>query len=263
MVSAVQEKPEVACVPGFSLAGKTALVTGASRGIGKAIALALARAGADVAVSCNTGGQLAEQVRDLIREIGPHAESYAHSIANPAEVQKLHDEVVRDFGQVDILVNNAGITCDRSFKKMTLEMWNTVMKVDLDGVFLVTKQFIDPMAERCWGRVINISSMVAEIGSFGQANYAAAKAAVIGFTKALAREYARKGVTVNAVAPGYTKTQMMEGIPEAALDAVVKATPVGRLGEPDEIAAGVIYLASPAAAFVTGQVLDINGGYAM
>jgi 3-oxoacyl-[acyl-carrier protein] reductase len=245
------------------LSGRIVVVTGASRGIGKAIALALAGAGADVAVSCNTGGTLAESVRDTIRDMGQKSEFYAHNIADPAEVEKLHAEIIRDFGQVDILVNNAGITRDKSFKKMTKDMWDTVINVDLNGVFLVTKQFIDEMAERGWGRVINISSMTGEHGNFGQANYAAAKAALIGFTKALAREYARKAVTLNAVAPGFIKTQMIEQVPEAALNQILNATPVGRLGKPEEVAAGVVYLASDAAAFITGHVLDINGGYAM
>lgn len=247
----------------LSLAGKTALVTGASRGIGRAIALGLAKAGANVAVSCNTAGKLAEEVRDEIRKLGRKAEAYAHNVADPAEVEKLHVEVRHDLGPVDILINNAGITRDKSFKKMTKEMWDTVMKVDLDGVFLVTKQFLDEMAERGWGRVINISSVIGEVGNFGQSNYAAAKAAVIGFTKALAREYARKGVTVNAIAPGFIRTEMTEAVPQAALDAVIQVTPVGRLGTPEEVAAGVAYLASDAAAFITGHVLDINGGYAM
>jgi 3-oxoacyl-(acyl-carrier-protein) reductase len=272
MTTTVLEKNETVAVPEpgaapveptFSLIGKKALVTGASRGIGRAIALALAQAGADVAVSCNTGGALAEQVRDLIRKMGRKAESYAHNLVDPAEVEKMHAEVIRDFGHVDILVNNAGITRDKSFKKMTKEMWDTVLDVDLGGVFLMTKQFIDEMAERGWGRVINISSVIGEVGNFGQANYAAAKAAVIGFTKAVAREYARKGVTVNAVAPGFIKTQMTEVVPEVALEMVIKATPVGRLGAPEEVAAAVVYLASDPAAFITGHVLDINGGYAM
>jgi 3-oxoacyl-(acyl-carrier-protein) reductase len=249
--------------PTSSLVGKTAFVTGASRGIGKAIALALAEAGADVAVSCNTGGALAEHVRDTIRELGRKSEYYAHNITEPAEVEKMHAEIIRDFGHVDILVNNAGITRDKSFKKMTKEMWDSVMNVDLTGVFLVTKQFIDEMAERGWGRIVNISSVIGEHGNFGQANYAAAKAALIGFTKSLAREYARKNVTVNAVAPGFIKTQMTEQVPQAALDTVINMTPVGRLGTPGEVAAGVVYLASDAAAFITGHVLDINGGYAM
>ena len=249
--------------PIFSLEGKVAFVTGASRGIGKAIAMALADAGADVALSCNTGGALAAEVCGLIRDEGHKAQFYAHSIADPLAVQAMHDEIVRDFGRIDILVNNAGITRDKSFKKMTKEMWDSVMNVDLTGVFLVTKQFIDEMAERGWGRIVNISSVIGEHGNFGQANYAAAKAALIGFTKSLAREYARKNVTVNAVAPGFIKTQMTEQVPQAALDTVINMTPVGRLGTPEEVAAGVVYLASDAAAFITGHVLDINGGYAM
>jgi 3-oxoacyl-[acyl-carrier protein] reductase len=264
MTATLLEKPEESLMPmGFDLTGRTALVTGASRGIGKAIALALAQAGADVAVSCNTAGSLAEEVCDTIKDMGRKSAFYAHSIDNAAEVEKLHAEVIRDFGQVDILINNAGITRDKSFKKMTKELWDTVMQVDLDGVFLVTKQFIDGMADRGWGRVINISSVIGEVGNFGQANYAAAKAAIIGFSKALAREYARKGVTVNAVAPGFIKTEMTAAVPEAALEIVTKATPVGRLGKPEEVAAGIVYLCSDQAAFVTGHVLDINGGYAM
>ncbi len=254
---------ETAQKPNLSLEGKTAFVTGASRGIGRAIALALAEAGADVAVSCNTGGNLAAEVRDAIREMGHKAEFYAHSIADPAEVEKMHKEVIRDFGKIDILVNNAGITRDRSFKKMTRELWDEVINTDLTGVFLVTKQFIDEMAERGWGRVINISSVIGEVGNFGQVNYAAAKSALFGFTKALAREYARKGITVNAVAPGFIKTRMTEGVPPAALEAVTSATPLGRLGEPEEVAVGVVFLASTAASFITGHVLDINGGFAM
>ncbi len=259
----VEASAESVRVPTFDLRGKTAFVTGASRGIGKAIALALAQHGADVAVSCNTGKEAAQLVCDEIRKLGRKSEVYAHSIADADEVQKMHEEIIRDFGKVDILVNNAGITQDKSFKKMTKEMWDTVVNTDLTGVFLVTKQFIDEMAERKWGRVINISSVIGEVGNFGQANYAAAKAALFGFSKALAREYARKNVTVNAVAPGFIKTGMTAKVPQAGLDTVIGMTPVGRLGEPEEVAAGVVYLASEPAAFVTGAVLDINGGFAM
>ena len=146
---------------------------------------------------------------------------------------------------------------------MTLEMWDAVLEVNLTGLFHVTKQFIDDMGQRGWGRVINISSIVGETGNFGQANYAAAKAGVIGFTKTLAREYAKKGVTVNAIAPGFIKTRMMQGIPDKALQSVIDMTPVGRLGEPNEIASGVAFLASPASSYITGHVLDINGGMRM
>jgi 3-oxoacyl-(acyl-carrier-protein) reductase len=250
-------------VTDFSLEGKTALVTGGSRGIGKAVALALAARGANVGLTCLTGCKFAEDVRGQIRDLGRRAEYFSHDVGDALEVSKLAAEVIDALGGVDILVNNAGITRDRSFKKMTQEMWDTVIAVDLTGVFTVTKQFIDEMADRGWGRVINISSIVGEVGNFGQANYAAAKAGIIGLTKTLAREYARKGVTVNAIAPGFIRTRMVQDMPEKALEAVINMTPVGRLGEPAEVAAGVAFLASPAASYITGHVLDINGGMSM
>jgi NAD(P)-dependent dehydrogenase (short-subunit alcohol dehydrogenase family) len=250
-------------VPSFDLTGKKAFVTGSSRGIGRAVALALAHAGADVAISCNTGGDSALEVCSAVREMGHKAQYYAHNVALESEIEAMCAEVKRDFGTIDILVNNAAINRDRTFKKLTKEAWDEVITTDLTSVFLVTKQFIDEMADRGWGRVINMSSMSGEIGIYGQANYAAAKAGQIGLTKTLAREYARKGVTVNAIAPGFTKTRMTEGIPDKAMDAVLAATPLGRMAEPAEIAAGVIYLAAPSSGFVTGIVLDINGGYAM
>lgn len=258
----VEAEPRIS-VPDFSLEGKTALVTGGSRGIGKAIALALASQGADVGLTCFTGCKFAEDVRGQIRDLGRRAEYFAHDVGDAGEIAKLAGEVTDVLGGIDILINNAGINRDRSFKKMTQEMWDTVLAVDLTGVFAVTKQFIDSMAERGWGRVINISSIVGELGNFGQANYAAAKAGVIGLTKTLAREYARKGVTVNAIAPGFIRTRMLQDMPEKALDAVVNMTPVGRLGEATEVAAAVAFLASPAASYITGHVLDVNGGMAM
>jgi 3-oxoacyl-[acyl-carrier protein] reductase len=261
--AAAPEVEQRIAVPDYSLEGKTALVTGGSRGIGKAVALALAARGADVGVTCLTGCKFAEDVRAAIRDLGRRAEYFAHDVGDSAEVVRMAAEVNDMLGGIDILVNNAGITRDRSFKKMTQEMWDAVIAVNLTGVFVVTKQFVDGMADRGWGRVINISSIVGEVGNFGQANYAAAKAGVIGLTKTLAREYAPKGVTVNAVAPGFIKTRMLQDVPEKAIEAVINMTPVGRLGEPVEIAAGVAFLASPAASYITGHVLDINGGMAM
>jgi 3-oxoacyl-(acyl-carrier-protein) reductase len=259
----LEVEPQRFTVPTLSLAGKTALVTGGSRGIGKAVALALAAQGADVGLTCFTGCKFAEDVRAQIRDLGRRAEYFAHDVGDANEVVKLAAEVADSLGNVDVLVNNAGITRDRSFKKMSQEMWDAVLAVNLTGVFVVTKQFIDGMAERGWGRVVNISSIVGEVGNFGQANYSAAKAGVIGLTKTLAREYARKGVTVNAVAPGFIKTRMLQDVPEKAIEAVVNMTPVGRLGEAVEVAAAVAFLASPAASYITGHVLDVNGGMAM
>src|SRR5208337_4361904 len=183
--------------PDFSLVGKKAYVTGGSRGIGRAVALSLASAGADVAIGCNTGSAAVEEVCQAIRQAGRKAEYYPHDLSRPDEIARACGEVLETFEGIDILVNNAGITRDRSFKKMAAPDWDEVIDTNLTSVFHVTKQFIDQMADRGWGRVVNISSVVGKIGNFGQANYAAAKAGMIGLTKTLAREYARKGITVN------------------------------------------------------------------
>src|SRR3954464_13829596 len=246
--------------PSFSLLGKNAFVTGASRGIGRACALTLAAAGADVAVASSPSGvDAAESVCREIREMGSKSQAYAFDVGARGAVETMCARVNGDFETVDVLINNAGVTRDGLFRKMDRGAWDEVINTNLSSVFDITQRFIDGMAARGWGRVINISSIVGRIGNFGQANYAAAKAGLIGFTKTLAREYARKGVTVNAVAPGFIRTRMMDGIPEKGLEAVRAMTPVGRLGDPMEIGAGVLFLASPSAAFVTGHVLDING----
>ncbi len=251
-------------LPGFNLQGRKAFVTGASRGIGRACALTLASAGADIALGSSTAGaDSAEAVCREIRAMGRRAETYTFDVGARRDVETTCARVLHDFQGIDILVNNAGITRDRSFRKMERETWDEVINTNLNGVFDVTRVFIDPMAARGWGRVINVSSIVGRIGNYGQANYAAAKAGLIGLTKTLAREYASKAVTVNAIAPGFVKTRMMDGVPEAVLKSVIDITPVGRLGDPMEIGASVLYLASPAAGFVTGHVLDINGGMAM
>ncbi|HXJ19997.1 MAG TPA: beta-ketoacyl-ACP reductase [Polyangia bacterium] len=249
---------------GFSLIGKKVFVTGASRGIGRACALTLAAAGADIAVGASpTGTERAESVCDEIRQMGRTAHAYAFDIASPADVAGMCNRIEDELEGIDVLVNNAGVTRDGLFRKMDRAAWDTVINTNLSSVFDVTQRFIEPMASRGWGRIINISSIVGRIGNFGQTNYAAAKAGLIGFTKALAREYARKGVTVNAIAPGFVRTRMLDGVPEKALQSVLAVTPVGRFAEPMEIGASALYLASPAASFVTGHVLDINGGMAM
>jgi 3-oxoacyl-[acyl-carrier protein] reductase len=218
----------------FSLLGKKAFVTGGSRGIGRACAVALAAAGADVAVgSSASGADLAEDLCRELRGSGRRAECYDFDVTAPNEVADACARMAADFDGIDILVNNAGVTRDRSFKKMDRDSWDTVIETNLTAVYEVTRGLIDGMAARGWGRVVNVSSIVGRVGNFGQANYAAAKAGLIGLTKTLAREYARKGVTVNAVAPGFVKTRMLDGIPDNAMQAVLGQTPVGRLGEPD------------------------------
>jgi NAD(P)-dependent dehydrogenase (short-subunit alcohol dehydrogenase family) len=265
MTVAESASPEVMLpILSFSVFGKKAFVTGGSRGIGRACALTLAAAGADVAVgSSPTGLERAEAVCREIRAMGRRAEAYPCDVGARGAVETMCARVTDDFQGIDILVNNAGVTRDGLFRKMDRDAWDQVINTNLNSVFEVTQRFIDAMAARGWGRVINISSIVGQIGNFGQANYAAAKAGLIGLTKTLAREYARKGVTVNAIAPGFVKTRMLDGVPEKALKSVLDTTPVGRLGDPMEIGASVLYLASPAAGFVTGHVLDVNGGMAM
>ncbi len=251
-------------IQSFSLLGKNVFVTGGSRGIGRACALTLAAAGADVAVgSSATGVESAEAVCLEIRAMGRRATAYSCDVGIRGEVDAMCAQVNEDFGAIDVLVNNAGVTRDGLFRKMDRSAWDAVINTNLNSVFDVTQRFIEPMAARKWGRVINISSIVGRIGNFGQTNYAAAKAGLIGLTKALAREYARKGVTVNAIAPGFVRTRMLDGVPDKALQSVLDVTPMGRFAEPMEIGASVLYLASPAASFVTGHVLDVNGGMAM
>lgn len=245
------------------LKGKTALVTGGSRGIGRAIAFALAEAGANVAVNYQRSATAAEQACVLAREYGIHAVCYPADVSRAEESQAMVDAILKEFGQVDILVNNAGITRDKSFVKMTQEMWDEVLGVNLNGPFNITRALLPGMVERGWGRVINIASIVGQTGNFGQANYAVTKAGLIGFTMTLAREVARKGVTVNAIAPGFIDTDMLKDIPETVLDGIKGMIPMGRLGSPEEVAATVVCLASPRASYITGQVIAVNGGMYM
>jgi len=245
------------------LDGKVCLVTGASRGIGRAIALALAEAGGDVALNYMTSREPAEEVAGLIQAMGHRAKVYKANVANDEENHVMVEQILKDFGPVQVIVNNAGITRDRSFAKMTYQMWHEVLEVDLTGPALITHALLQPMMESGWGRVINITSIVGEMGNFGQSNYAAAKGGLIALTKTLAREFARKNITVNAVAPGFIETDMTSVVPGEALEKVKSMTPVGRLGKPEEVAAAVVFLASPHASFITGAVLDVNGGLYM
>jgi 3-oxoacyl-[acyl-carrier protein] reductase len=275
-----------------SLEGKVALVTGASRGIGRAIALRLAEEGADVAINYQVSRAQAEKVSKIIDQTGVIQQHYRlqnmiehmekaddakevsdavdsmgkHSCIVQANVDdfeqviRMRDEVVRELGKIDILVNNAGITRDKSFVKMTPEMWSDVLSVNLDGPFYCTKAVIEGMIERKYGRIVNISSVIGRMGNFGQSNYAASKAGLIGLTKTLAKEFASKGITVNAIAPGYVGTDMVRSIPKEILDKIIAQIPLGRLGEPSEVAGAVAYLVSEDGAYITGQVIDLNGG---
>jgi 3-oxoacyl-(acyl-carrier-protein) reductase len=245
------------------LQGKVSLVTGGTRGIGRAICLALADAGADVLFSYQHSTQAADEVCALIRAKGVRAKAYQADVASYEAVQTFVKSALAEFGPIQILVNNAGINRDKSFVKMTKLMWDEVLGVNLDGVFNMTQSVLPAMLEKGWGRIVNISSIVGQTGNFGQANYAATKGGLIAFSMTLAREVARKGVTVNAVAPGFIFTDMVKGMPEAAVEAVKNMTPVGRLGQPEEIGDAVVFLASPRAAYITGQVLAVNGGMYM
>ena len=242
------------------LNGKVALVTGGTRGIGRATALALAEEGADVVFSYQFSKELAEELTKLLREKGVRAQGYQANVSSIPDVEKMMKAISVEFGPVSILVNNAGITRDKTFLKMTKDMWDEVINVNLNGLFIVTQAVLPSMVSAAWGRIINVSSIVGQTGNFGQANYAATKGAAIAFTKAIAREVARKGVTVNAVAPGFIETDMTKSMPEIALEQVKSLTPVGRLGKPEEIANAIVFLASPRSAFITGQVLAVNGG---
>jgi 3-oxoacyl-[acyl-carrier protein] reductase len=245
------------------LSGRVALVTGAGRGIGRAIALALASQGADVAINYASNDKAAEEVRDEIRAMGRRAELFKCNIADDNEVHSMGEAIKKVFPAIDILVNNAGITRDRSFMKMTHVEWDEVLNVNLKGPVQMTHLFLPQMVERGWGRVINITSVIGQMGNFGQANYAAAKAGLDAFTKSVAREVARKGVTANCVAPGFIRTDMTASVPEKALEHIKTTTPMGRMGEAQEVADAVVFLASPSASFITGQELGVNGGLYM
>jgi 3-oxoacyl-(acyl-carrier-protein) reductase len=245
------------------LAGKVCLVTGGSRGIGRAIVTTMADEGADVAFTYQRSTEQAEALASSIRGKGVRCQAYQADVASPEDMRAVAQKVIQEFGHISILVNNAGINRDKSFLKMTKNMWDEVMRVNLDGVFHTTQLVAQDMVGTGWGRIINISSIVGQTGNFGQSNYAATKGAIISLTESLARELARKGITVNAVAPGFIETDMVNAMPAEALDQVRAQTPMGRLGKPEEIAQVVAFLASGRSSYITGQVLAVNGGMYM
>jgi 3-oxoacyl-(acyl-carrier-protein) reductase len=244
----------------MKLKGRTALVTGGARGIGRGIALALAQEGANVAVNYQSNAQAAEDVARLIVKIGAEAVTCKADVSSYSDVVRMKDEVTARLGVVDILVNNAGIVSDKSFLKMTHEAWRRVLSVNLDGVFNCSKVFLDGMLEKRWGRIVNITSVIGQMGNFGQANYAASKAGVTAMTKTLAKELSRKGITVNAVAPGFVETEMADAMPERARERILSQIPLGRFGTPEEVAGAVVFLVSSEGDYITGHELSVNGG---
>jgi 3-oxoacyl-[acyl-carrier protein] reductase len=247
----------------MQLSGRTALVTGASRGIGRAIALALAEEGADVAVNYVSSDHLAKDVVDQIEKKGRRAVLAQGDVADYADTDRMAQDVLRQFGHLDILVNNAGITSDRSFVKMDHAAWRKVLAINLDGPFNCTKVVIDQMIKQSWGRVVNITSVIGQIGNFGQANYAASKAGMAAFTKSLAKELASKGVTVNCVAPGFIETEMVTAIPAQLQSKLLEQIPMKRFGKSEEVARACVYLCSQDGDYITGAELSINGGLFM
>lgn len=241
------------------LQSQIAVVTGAGRGIGRAIALKFASEGADVVCVSRTK-ENSEKVAAEVRELGRKAWAHAVDVADAAAVNAAAELIVADTSRVDILVNNAGVTRDGLLMRMTDQDWDTVLNTNLKGAFLVTRAFFRTFAKQRSGRIINISSVIGLMGNAGQANYAASKAGLIGFTKSVAKEYAGRGILANCVAPGFIDTDMTAALPEAARAALLESIPLGRLGAPADIAGAVLFLASDLGAYITGQVLVVDGG---
>jgi 3-oxoacyl-[acyl-carrier protein] reductase len=239
-----------------------AVVTGAGRGIGRAIALKFASEGADVACVSRTA-ENSEKVANEIRALGRKAWAYAVDVSNSAAVAETAEKILTDTGRVDILVNNAGVTRDGLLMRMSDDDWDTVLNTNLKGAFLFTKEFSRVFLKQRSGRIINVASVIGLIGNAGQANYAASKAALIGFTKSVAREFASRGITVNALAPGFIETDMTAVLNEEVRGEVLKTIPLKKFGRVEDIANAALFLASPAAGYITGQVLTVDGGMVM
>ena len=243
------------------LTGKVAIVTGGSRGIGAEIAKFLAQNGANVAINYLSSVEKANEVIEQIEGNGGTAFAYQADVLQPDEMKSFVNEVLRQFGKIDILVNNAGITRDRTFRKMAFEEWQEVINVNLNSAYQTTSLVLESMLEQKFGRIINISSIIGQAGGFGQTNYAASKAGLLGFTKSLALETARNGITVNAICPGFVATEMVAAMPEHVLQSIVSKVPMQRLGTTTEIAEAVLFLAQ--ANYITGQEINVNGGLHM
>ena len=247
----------------MQLTGRTALVTGASRGIGRAIAVSLAEEGADVAVNYLSNRDLATDVVDQIRKMGRKAMLAQADVADYPDTHRMAREVLEEFGHIDILINNAGINSDHTFVKMDQASWQKVLSINLDGPYNCTKVLVDQMIREGWGRIVNITSIIGQIGNFGQANYAASKAGLAAFSKSLAKELVSKGITVNCVAPGFTETEMVMAIPEKVRMKLLDQIPMKRFGRSEEVARACVYLCSKDGDYITGAELSINGGLFM
>ncbi len=248
--------------PDLPLSGKTALVTGASQGIGRAIALALSAAGARLALAARNADKLAE-VAAAIQSAGGEAHPYTLDIGQESSIKEVAKAALAAHGTIDILVNNAGITRDGLMMRMKRADWDAVLSTNLTGTFLLTQALLPSMVKARWGRIVSISSIVGQTGQAGQVNYSASKAALIGFTRSLAREVASRSITVNAVAPGYIATAMTEVLTEAQKAAMLEHVPLGRAGAEADVAHAVAFLCSPGAGYITGHTLEVNGGLHM